>query len=700
MTHQAFTALRREDPDLLMGRGCYTGDAPADDALHAVFVRSPLAHGRIRAIACDSALAGGVALLTAESLTPDGVPVYLPDPNPLLPVARVPRIEPLARSEVVYVGQPVALVLAPSLALAQQAAHKVQLDLEPLEAEPDFSPAHPVTEIVFAHGPQGNPAAAAVEVRVSLEVPRVLALAMEPRGMLALWQTQAGVPDRLVVHLGTQAPSRARDDIARALGWDATRVRVITGQVGGAFGAKSSISPEDLAIALAARTVQRSVRWTSSRSEDFTAGMHGRAARLQGRLQVSGDGHFQALQAELAYALGAWLPFSAVVPLRNAARILPGPYRVDRLDVHGRASLSHAAPVTIYRGAGRPEAALLMETLVEEAARALGQDPITLRRRNLIDASAMPYTTPTGEVFDSGDYLRALNMACERFDYDYQRRAQQQRRARGEVVGIGTALYVEPCGTGWESAQVDWHLDGSVTVASGSPAQGQGHATTFARIAAQALNLDMAQVRVVYGDTDLCPPGIGALASRSTAIGGSAIVKACRDLLARRQAGEPLPLRARAHFESQEAWSYGCVIARMAVDRDTGRPNVEHITWADDAGCIIEPKLAKGQLIGGLAQGLGQALFERLVYDAGGQLVTGSLMDYAVPRADDMPTLDIDGFATPSPHNLLGAKGVGEAGCIGVPAALMNAARDALSPRAPCDLQFPLTSEQFWRAMA
>lgn len=704
MLNTAFTPLRREDTALLMGRGQYTGDVPAEGALHAVFVRSPLAHGRLLGIdALAAAQAEGVvAVLTAENLA--GAQgerrVHMPPPNPLLPVAPVTPIEPLAHGEVVYVGQPVALVLARSLAAAQQAALQVRLDIEPLTPVTDFDGARPVTQV--AHQMAGPQAAAAVacEASATLDVPRVLALSMEPRGMVAQWH--GDVPARLTVHLGTQALSRAQADIAAALGWDDTaRVRVVTGNVGGAFGAKSSLCPEDLAIALAARRMETSVRWISSRSDEFTSGMHGRGARLAGRLSVTAEGHFAALQAELQFTLGAWLPFSAVVPLRNTARILPGPYRVARLDVQGHAGLAHSAPVTIYRGAGRPEAALLMETLVEQAARAAGIDPVELRRRNLVEAADMPYTTPTGEVFDSGDYRRALELACERFGYEEQRTLQRQRRADGEVVGIGMALYVEPCGVGWESARVDWHADGRVTVGTGSPAQGQGHATTYARIAGEALGMAAEQIEIVYGDTALCPPGVGALASRSTALAGSAIVQACRELQARRTAGEALPLSASTRFTGGEAWSYGCVIARMAVDRDTGRPSIEQITWADDAGRIVHPELAKGQLIGGLAQGLGQALLERLVYDGAGQLVTGSLMDYAAPRADDMPAaIDIHSFATPSPHNLLGAKGVGEAGCIGVPAALMNAARDALAPLGECPLQFPLTSEQFWRAMS
>lgn len=705
MPTTTFTPLRREDPALLTGRGTYTGDVLCPGTLHAVFVRSPMPHGRVRAVDTHGAegAPGVVAVLTAATLTTLGQAVWMPQPNPLLPITYAPQMDVLARDVVSYVGQPVALVVARSQAEAQHAAQKVQLDIEPLTPVLDFAGTESVTQVShqFEDAARVQPAVTtSINCKVELDVPRVLALSMEPRGMLAQWvHASDDSPESLNVWLGTQSPSRAQADIAAALVWPEARVRVISGHVGGAFGAKSSVCPEDLAIVLAARLLRASVRWQSTRSEEFTSGMHGRGARLKGSLSLSADGRFDTLSADLRFTVGAWLPFSAVAPLRNAARILPGPYRVAKLDVQGSAGLSHSAPVTIYRGAGRPEAALLMETLVDQAARAAGMDPVELRRRNLVPASAMPYTTPTGEVFDSGDYLRALTQACERFDYEGQRQLQAQRRAQGEVLGIGLALYVEPCGTGWESAHIDWHEDGTVTVATGSPAQGQGHGTTYARIAAQALGLSPEAVTVIYGDTALCPPGVGALASRSTAIAGSAIVQACNELKARRAAGEALPLSAGGRFTAAESWSYGCVIARMSVDRDTGRPTIEQMVWADDAGHIVHPELAKGQLIGGLAQGLGQAMFEKLVYDEAGQLITGSLMDYAVPRADDMPAIDIQSFAIPSPNNLLGAKGVGEAGCIGVPAALMNAARDALSPLGECPLQFPLTAEQFWRAM-
>lgn len=706
MLNSAFIPLRREDPALLTGRGTYTGDVTAPSALHAVFVRSALPHGRVRRLDVQSIenQPGVVAVLTAATLCPTGQVVYMPAPNPLLPISTFTPMEVLARDLVTYVGQPVALVVARSLVEAQEAAQQLVPDIEALDPVLDFADADAVTEVSHRFGvhPDSVDASSSTTItaQIELEVPRVLALSMEPRGMVAQWNRETDDSDAsMTVWLGTQAPSRAQADIASALGWPDSRVRVISGHVGGAFGAKSSLSPENLVLVLAARHLKSTLRWQSSRSDEFTSGMHGRGARLQGSLALTADGRFEALQAHLHFTLGAWLPFSAVVPLRNTARILPGPYRVSRGDIQGRAGLAHTAPVTIYRGAGRPEATLLMESLVEQAARLSGIDPVELRRRNVIEANAMPYTTPTGEVFDSGNYLLALDKACDLFQYQQQRELQSQRRAQGDVVGIGVALYVEPCGTGWESAHIDWHEDGTVTVATGSPAQGQGHATTYARIAAQVLQVSPESVTVMYGDTAVCPPGIGALASRSTAIAGSAIVQVCQTLLAMRSAGQALPLSAEGRFTAQESWSYGCVMARMSVDRETGQPKVEQIAWVDDAGHVVHPELAKGQLIGGLAQGLGQAMLEKLVYDETGQLITGSLMDYAVPRADDMPDIAIESFSIPSPLNLLGAKGVGEAGCIGVPAALMNAARDALAPLGECPLQFPLTAEQFWRFM-
>ncbi len=687
---QITIAHRREDARLLRGQGLYVHDVSLPGMLHAAFVRSPVACGKI--VKMGKACEGAVAVLSAKDLGEHAMPQI----NPLLPVQRDYHFPVLPLHEVSYAGQPVALVLAYSRDAARLAADALQAQLV-IEEAPSDKKQEPWVSIEWGKTSELQ----GTKVSTELRSPRVQAMSLEPRAAVMAWDEAA---QQLTAWLPTQTPSRAQADLAECLGLDRTKVRVIAPDVGGAFGAKASLCIEDFALALAARQAKCALSWQSSRSEEFLSGMQGRGSVLKGSLTVDAQGKFLALDAQVDMSLGAWLPYSAMMPLRNATRILPGPYHVAKVHVSGQATGSHTAPVNIYRGAGRPEAALLMETLVDKAARALQIDPVDLRLRNLIAAHEMPYSTLSGEVLDSGDYARALAYACDSLGYEAARKIQAQRRQAGEVVGIGVGMYIEPCGQGWEAARVSLQADGRIVVASGSPAQGQGHATSFAQIAFDTLSphisCKLEEIEVLLGDTQLCPEGIGALASRSMAIGGSAIVQACAQLVARFKAGEQAPLVEEARFTAQEAWSYGCAIACVAIDRDTGELAIERIVWADDAGHIISPQLAHGQLLGGLAQGLGQAMMEQIRYDAQDQLLTGSLMDYAVPRACDMPGhIQIESFATPSPNNLLGAKGVGEAGCIGVPAALMNAARDALSPWGECDLSFPLSAEQLWRCM-
>lgn len=694
--HSSDAPLARvEDPRLLTGRGCYVHDVSLPGMLHAVFVRSVYPRARILSMDASGAWAveGVVAIVTGHDIAG----LTLPPPNDLLQNLRAEPTPLMPTQSIRSVGQALALVLARSAEAARQAAEAVWFDCEAEPSQNDLADGAPVVASVRHHTGDAPPAGATV-VRAVQQQPRVAAMALEPRAAVVRWDEAAG---QLDAWLPTQAPSRARADIARLLNLAAERVRVIAPDVGGAFGAKSSLGPEELVLAWAARAHRCALKWTATRSEEFTSGVHGRGAHLQGELALDAQGRFLHLGARLRFPVGAWLPFSAVAPARNTARILPGPYRVGGVDISAQVETSDAAAVTIYRGAGRPEATLLMERLVERAARRLGLDPLALRRRNLIEPDQMPWATPTGEVLDAGDYRAVLERAANAFGYEAERAEQARRRAAGDWVGLGTALYIEPCGQGWESARVSLLADGTVEVASGSSAQGQGHETSYATIAATALGCEPARVRVRHGDTAHCPEGVGALASRSMAIGGSAVLLAAQEAARRRAAGEALPITAEQVYTAPaEAWSYGCVMARLAIDADTGRPRVERIVWADDAGQIVSPQLAEGQLLGGLAQGLGQALFERLVYDADGQLVTGSLMDYAMPRADDMPPVELHSQHVPTNANALGAKGVGEAGCIGVPAALLNAAADALSPCGEPELDFPLTAERLWRAMS
>ena len=686
---------RVEDHRLITGRGQYVHDLHPAGVLHAVFVRSSHARATFPLPDLQDARSsdGVVAVIGPDELAG----LFMPAINPLMPVTGVPAAPLLAQGRVDSVGQPIALVVATSLYAAQAAAELVFVDFNAEPAQVDLAPGTPLVGQVQYRSGSHAVGEVAYRVQLSHQQPRVIAMSLEPRATLAQWDDSA---QALTVWLGTQAPSRARGDIAHTLGLPPAQVRVIAPDIGGAFGAKASVSPEDLVIAFAARQLKATLKWTSSRSEEFMSAAQGRGAHLEGELALDAQGRFLHLHARLRFSIGAWLPFSAVVPARNAARILPGPYRVAGVDIASEAGMSNAAAVNIYRGAGRPEAALLMERLVEKAARRAGIDPVELRLRNLIDVADMPYATPTGETLDAGDYRAALQRACDTFGYVAERAQQAQRRAAGEFVGIGLAMYVEPCGQGWESARITLQADGSVVVASGSAAQGQGHETSYAVIAAEVLGCTASQVTVTHGDTRHNPAGIGALASRSMAIGGSAVLQASQQAAARRDAGEALPLTVDTVYTAPaEAWSYGCVIARMVIDGDTGRPRIERVVWADDAGRIISPQLAEGQLLGGLAQGVGQAMLERIVYDSEGQLLTGSLMDYAVPRADDMPPVELHSLNVATAANLLGAKGVGEAGCIGVPAALLNAAADALAPLGECELDFPLTSERLWRAL-
>ena len=427
-------------------------------------------------------------------------------------------------------------------------------------------------------------------------------------------------------------------------------------------------------------------RWTLRVGCQGVFGLKGGIANVLGverdKVRVlTGNGNFLAIRS--AATLGAYVGRGTPIPpTANAVKNMIGVYRTPLIEVSTKIAVTNTAAVGIYRGAGRPEAAMLLERLVEDAARRLGIDPVALRRLNLVPPDAMPWATPTGETLDSGDYPRLLDEACARFDYGGARRRQAQRRAEGALVGLGIGLYVEPCGQGWESARVTLHADGTATVvASGSSPQGQGgprrptDRSPPRRWAARSRPCTWCRATPPPG-----PRGIGALASRSIAIGGSAIAQAAREARARRAAGEALPLTVETVYHAPaEAWSSGCVIAQVAVDPQTGAPTIERIVWVDDAGRIVNPLLAEGQLLGGLAQGVGQAMLERVVYDDEGQLLTGSLMDYALPRATDIPPVELHGLHTPTAANALGAKGVGEAGCIGVPAAILNAAIDALS---------------------
>ncbi|WP_326541240.1 xanthine dehydrogenase family protein molybdopterin-binding subunit [Pseudorhodoferax sp.] len=695
---------RREDEALLRGQGRYLADLAPPGCLHAAFARSAMAHAHIALtnLAAVQAMPGVRLVLTGEDLQHLGHLAI----NPLFAGVRAFDTPVLARQRVLCVGMPVALVVAATAAQARDAAEALAIDYTALPASTQAGPALAAAPLLegwpdntaftqrHAAGDLAQAAAqAAAEVRVRIACPPVAPMALEPRGFLAHWQD-----GRLTAWTPLQSPHRARLELARVLGLAPEQVRTIAPDVGGAFGGKASLGPEEVALAACALRLAAPVRWVATREEDFVSAPQGRAGTIAARAFFAADGRLLGLGAELLYALGCRSTWSTPVPTLNAARMLPGPYRCDAVDIVARGVATNTAAVGIYRGAGRPEAALVMEGLMDAAARRLGLDPVALRRRNLVPASAMPWTTPTGQRLDSGDYAGLLDAACALARLPALRAEQARRRAAGDCVGIGINLYVEPCGSGWESARLTRWPGGRVTLASGSSAQGQGHATAFAQIAADALGIAPSAIDVVEGDSDLAPAGIGALASRSMAIGGSAVLRAAQALRGLPAADTPVSVEI-VHTAQAEAWSAGCCIVLASVDPLTGTVRAERAFWVDDAGTVVNPLLFEGQMHGGFAQGLGQALMERMHYDGQGQLLSGSLMDYAVPRADDMPPLVHQSRPSRTDANPLGAKGVGESGCIAAPAALRGAVLDALAPLGVTHLDLPLTPLAVWQAL-
>lgn len=675
------------DERRLRGGGRYVSDLSPEACLHLAFARSPYARAMLRSVQTGAARAapGVVAVYTGADVAGlDGIEVNRPFDE-----ISVPPHPLLSQDAIHAVGEPFAAVVAETLDQARDAVEMIELDADVRDARVDPDPDRVAYRRTWASGAVETAFAAAHRVvRVRVEQARLAAAPMEARATLA-------TPDAggVTVWTSTQAPYRVRADIAGVLGLDAAKVRVIAPDVGGAFGAKGATYREDLLVAWAALRLARPVKWIASRGEDFLSTQHGRGSSARAELALDEEGRFLGMRAAIVCAMGAAMTNSSVITGYNQARILPGPYRVPavRIDLEGR--LTDTATVGIYRGAGRPEAAFLMERLVDAAARASGMDPAEIRRRNFVPAAAMPWDTPTGARLDSGDYGATLERLLAHAGYAELRAQVARRRGTGELVGIGLASYVEPCGRGGESARVRVEPGGRVSAWTGATSQGQGRERAFARIVARELGVGEGQVDVHHGDTADLPDGVGALASRSTGIGGSALLRAARR--ARAEGGEA----TEWHETKGEPWSHGSCLAVLRIDRDTGAPAIERLLLADDAGRIIDPAGAEGQLHGGIAQGLGQALLERVAYDEAGQLLTGSFLDYAMPRAADFPLPELLHTETPTPLNELGAKGLGETGCIAVPPAIVNAALDALSGAGVEALDMPLTAPALWQAL-
>jgi aerobic carbon-monoxide dehydrogenase large subunit len=734
---------RLEDPALLRGEGAYVDNLRLPGMAHMVAVRSPLAHARL--VGVDVAAArrapGVLAVLTGADLA------GLVGQMPLLPiedaeVADVP-IPLLAAGRVRFAGEPVAVVAATSRATAADAAELVEADYDPLPVVVDPRAAlegavrlhdHLDGNVLLRwrrrHGDvDGAFGAAARVVRGRFRMPRLVASPIEPRGAVAAHDA-AG--DLLTLWLSAQDPHRPLRQLAAVLRRPPDRCRVVVRDVGGAFGSKGALAAEAAVAAVLALRLGRPVKWVETRSESFLASYQGRGQEIQAELAVDAGGRFLALRARVLADLGAYLyPITSAPPV-TTAMLLTGAYDVAAVDVEVLGVATSKVPTGPYRGAGRPEGAYVAERLADLAAADLGADPATVRRRNFIPPERFPYSTALGFTYDSGDYRRALDRACELLGYQARRAEQRAARADGRLSGIGLCVFVERAGAGlWEHGSVALGPDGRATVRTGSTPHGQGHRTTFAQIAADALGLLPEEVTVEAGDTAIVPAGMGTYASRSVTTGGSAVHLAARQVAAKAariaawlaaSTGRPatpakvaaaaadparLPpgvapgLEAEVRFELPgPVFPFGAYAAVVEVDPDTGRLQVQRLVGVDDAGRVVNPLLAEGQVMGSAAQGIGQALFEEAVYDDAGQLLTGNLAVYGLPSAVEVPPVSGELLETPSPFTPLGVKGLGESGAIAVPAAIANAVADALAPLGVRHLDPPYTPERLWRALS
>ncbi|WP_019819721.1 xanthine dehydrogenase family protein molybdopterin-binding subunit [Saccharomonospora saliphila] len=735
---------RVEDRTLITSGGTYVEDLRAErltGAAYARFVRSPVAHARIAAIDVSAARAadGTVAVYTADDLD-------------LAPGSAGPVTQPWLAGDVVrYVGEPVALVLTEHPYQLADVAELVDVDYDPLDAVPDLDTAlsdttvlHPElgTNLVATHGGEfADDTFAGCEVVVTRTIAnqRLAPAPLEARGAACAW----GADGRLTVWLSTQNAQLARSAIAAGLGLDAERVRVITPDVGGGFGAKIGADPEAVVLGWAARAAGRAVRWSEERGENMVAMTHGRAQRNTITIGGRRDGTVEAVRVEVLQDAGAY-PRALFLPVLTEL-MASGVYRFPRVETVSRAVVTSTTPVAAYRGAGRPEATAVLERGIDLFAAELGMDPAKVRRRNLVRPDEFPYTTATGATYDTGEYAEALDRVLAAGGYDALREEQRRRRAAGDPValGIGLACYVEITGgdRGGESGRVDVHPDGSVTAYTGSSPHGQGLHTTLAMMLSDRLGVPMERITVRHGDTDEVPRGVGTMGSRSLQLGGSAVRQAADEVIerARRLAAEELEaapedlvldasaglwqvrgapaaasltwaqVAARAdpgqltadvwYGDGAPTYPFGAHLAVVEVDTETGKVTLRGIVAVDDAGPVVNPVTFEGQRHGGLGQGVAQALLEVMDYDADGNPTTATLADYAFVTAAELPDFELVEMATATDRNPLGVKGIGEAATIGSTPAVHNAVVDAVAHLGVRHLDMPTTPLRVWQAL-
>ena len=753
---------RREDPALVTGQATYTDDLQVPDMAYLVFVRSRYGHAAVGEIDTEGAEAmdGVRGVYTWEDIEQSDTPGIISVETGMLD-HDIPGHPILTNDRVRYHGQPVAAVVAENRYIAKDGADAVNVAYDRLDAvtdpvaatgedAPEIFDGVPnnvvtVTDLGDADATAGEFEAADHAVEVELENNRLIANAMEPRAALAEYDA---TDESLTVTMTSQAPHGHRGKLSNTLGIPENRIRVVAPSVGGGFGHKGHHYPGEAVAAWCSRELGTPVKWTATRSENYLAGAHGRDHRTTAELAFDGDGTIRGLRAETHAGIGGYgLGISPVLP-GWYGRLLASQYDIPAIHCRTHAVLTNTAPIHAYRGAGRPEAVYVTERLVDRAARKLDIDPAEFRRHNQIPADTFPHQTAVGANYDSGDYETALDEALDAVEYDAVRERQSdgRKQADGRYLGIGLGCFVESTGGGFESGVVRVHPDGGVTVYAGTHSHGQGHETTYAQIVADELGVPYDDIDVVEGDTERIPTGTGTFGSRSTIVGGNAVAESAGEVAdkARRIAANRLeaapedikqesgefrvvgaPDRAIAFkqvasaaygrgvpggesaglesttFYDQDgtAYAFGVHATVVAVDPESGEIDVERYVAVDDCGEQINPRIVEGQVHGGVAQGIGQALYEHAVYDDAGTLVTGSMQDYAIPKIHQIPWMETRSTVTPSPTNPLGVKGIGEAGTMAAPPALVNAVLDALAPLGVESIDMPLTEETIWNAV-
>ena len=741
---------RREDPRFLRGEGHYVDDLSMPGALHLTFVRSYMAHARINGIDTSEAESAGAQVFTAG----DVGGIVNPAP-PFIPVDAQMYRPLLAADTARFVGDIVAIVVADSREASVDAAELVDVDYDPLPSVTDPEEAAR-DEVVLYPGVGSNVCIAnpaqdpdpnlfdGSDVVVTGKVisQRLAACPIEPRSSAAQW----GEDERMTLWISSQTPHQDKMVLGMLLGLEPENVRVVAPDVGGGFGAKG-IGVEDVLVGWTARATGKRVRWTETRSENMVAMHHGRASILEFELGANRDGEIQALRLNILADAGAYPGIGAFLPMLTSM-MASGVYRIPKIETNVRAVVTNTTPVGPVRGAGRPEATQMIERAMDQLAAELSLDPAEVRRRNFIPNDAFPYTTASGANYDIGDFGGALDLVLESAGYEDLRREQSRRRENGGTrqLGIGLSVYVEVTNGISESefGGVEITATGDAIVRTGSFSQGQGHETTFAQIASERLGIPIEKITVSKGDTDVVPRGTGTYGSKSTQIGGVAAGKASEEVveIGKRLAaaeleaapedmeldveqgrfhvtGAPSPflgwgdlagrldsegrlgeLSAEVDFQAaQPTFPFGAHVAIVEVDTETGAVELQRMVAVDDAGRIINPLVAEGQVHGGVAAGIAQALYEELTYDSDGNPQNANLVTYGIPAATELPSIEVVGMETPTPINPLGVKGIGESGTIGATPAVHNAVIDALSPYGVRHLDMPVNGQTVWQAI-